>query len=90
MPRRQRGNIINASSIAGHDACAMIGQYSATKFAVRGLPQAAAREYADAGIALARPEHSEDVAAFVFYLAGPDSDYMTGQAVLIDGSMVHR
>ena len=24
------------------------------------------------------------------YLAGPDSDYMTGQAVLIDGGMVYR
>ena len=29
-----------------------------------------------------------DVAAFVSYLAGPDSDYMTGQSVLIDGGML--
>jgi len=28
------------------------------------------------------------VAACVAYLAGPDSDYMTGQALLIDGGMV--
>ena len=27
---------------------------------------------------------------FVSYLAGPDSDYMTGQAILIDGGMVFR
>ena len=43
-----------------------------------------------AGIALGRSEKPEDVAAFVSYLAGPDSDYMTGQAPLIDGGMVYR
>lgn len=131
MDRKQKGKIISASSIAGHDGFALIGAYSATKFAVRGLTQAAAREYAGAGItvnaycpgvvdtdmwagidagfakvtgaasgetfkqycagiALGRPEYPEDVAAFVSYLAGPDSDYMTGQAVLIDGGMVYR
>jgi meso-butanediol dehydrogenase/(S,S)-butanediol dehydrogenase/diacetyl reductase len=31
------------------------------------------------GIALGRAQTPEDVAAFVSYLAGPDSDYMTGQ-----------
>jgi meso-butanediol dehydrogenase/(S,S)-butanediol dehydrogenase/diacetyl reductase len=30
------------------------------------------------GIALGRAQTPEDVAAFVSYLAGPDSDYMTG------------
>ena len=35
-------------------------------------------------------ETPEDVAAFVSCLAGPDSDYMTGQAPLIDGGMVYR
>jgi meso-butanediol dehydrogenase / (S,S)-butanediol dehydrogenase / diacetyl reductase len=29
------------------------------------------------GVALGRPETPADVAAFVSYLAGPDSDYMT-------------
>ena len=48
--RGQKGKIINASSIAGHDGFAMLGVYSATKFAVRGLTQAAAKEYASAGI----------------------------------------
>jgi meso-butanediol dehydrogenase / (S,S)-butanediol dehydrogenase / diacetyl reductase len=125
------GKIINASSIAGHDGFAMLGVYSASKFAVRGLTQAAAKEYAaDAitvnaycpgivgtdmwveidkrfaeltgaakgetfekyarGIALGRPETPDDVAGFVAYLAGPDSDYMTGQAGLIDGGLVYR
>ena len=42
------------------------------------------------GIALGRAETPEDVAAFVSFLAGPDSDYMTGQAPLIDGGLVYR
>ncbi|WP_193014671.1 acetoin reductase [Proteus sp. FME41] len=45
-----KGKIINASSIAGHDGFALLGVYSATKFAVRALTQAAAKEYASAGI----------------------------------------
>ncbi|KMO79245.1 diacetyl reductase [Mycolicibacterium chubuense] len=123
--------IINASSIAGHDGFAMLGPYSATKFAVRALTQAAAKEHAAdgitvnaycpgvvgtdmwveidkrfaeltgaaegetydtfvGGIALGRAETPDDVAGFVSYLAGPDSDYMTGQAGLIDGGLVYR
>lgn len=126
-----RGKIINAASIAGHDGFAMLGVYSATKFAVRALTQAAAKEYASSGITvnsycpgvvgtdmwvtiderfaeltgaakgstydrfvdgilLGRAETPDDVAGFVSYLAGPDSDYMTGQSVLIDGGLVFR
>ncbi|MBD2759980.1 acetoin reductase [Yimella sp. cx-573] len=40
------------------------------------------------GIALGRVSVGSDVAGLVSYLAGPDSDYMTGQSVLIDGGMV--
>ncbi|MDJ0359292.1 SDR family oxidoreductase [Rhodococcus sp. H29-C3] len=128
---QQKGKIVNASSIAGHDGFAMLGVYSATKFAVRALTQAAAKEYAAqgitvsaycpgvvgtdmwvtidkrfaeltgaaegeaydkfvGGIALGRAQTPEDVAAFVSYLSGPDSDYMTGQAGLIDGGLVFR
>ncbi len=46
----RRGKIINASSIAGHDGFAMLGVYSASKFAVRALTQAAAKEHAADGI----------------------------------------
>lgn len=129
--RKQKGKIINASSIGGHEAFPMLGAYSASKFAVRGLTQAAAKELASDGItvnaycpgivgtdmwveidrrfaeltgaaigetfnqyvgkiALGRAETPEDVASFVSYLAGPDSDYMTGQAVMIDGGIVYR
>ena len=39
-------------------------------------------------ITLKRLSVPEDVAACVSYLAGPDSDYMTGQSLIIDGGMV--
>lgn len=131
IQRKQKGKIISASSIAGHEGFPMLGVYSATKFAVRALTQTAARELASKGItvnaycpgvvgtdmwkeidkrfseltgaavgetykkfvgdiALGRAQTPEDVASFVSYLAGPDSDYMTGQAPLIDGGMVYR
>lgn len=123
------GKIINAASIAGHQGFDHLGHYSASKFAVRALTQAAAKELAphqitvnaycpgivgttmwdeiDVGlggylgtgkgealqqysqlIALGRVQTPEDVASFVSYLAGRDSDYMTGQAVVIDGGIV--
>lgn len=131
MERKQKGKIISASSIAGHDGFEMLGVYAATKFAVRALTQTAAKEFASEGItvnaycpgivgtdmwveidkrfaeltgapvgatykkyvegiALGRAQTPEDVAAFVSFLSGPDSDYMTGQAPLIDGGLVYR
>lgn len=125
------GKIINACSIAGHQAFTMLAAYSATKFSVRAFTQAAAKEYAkdkitvnaycpgivgtgmwdriDAGmveymgleqgeafkkfsegIALGRTQEPEDVANFVSYLASSDSDYMTGQSVMIDGGIVYN
>lgn len=129
--RKQKGKIINACSIAGHDGFALLGVYCATKFAVRALTQAAAKELAADGItvnaycpgvvgtdmwveidkrmaevtgaelgatykkfvdgiALGRAETPDDVAGLVSFLAGPDADYMTGQAPLIDGGLVYR
>lgn len=129
--RGHGGKIINAASIAAHDGFELLSVYSATKFAVRGLTQAAAKELAAdgitvnaycpgivgtdmwveidqrmaeitgapegetyakyvEGIALGRAQTPEDVAAFVAYLAGPDADYMTGQAPIIDGGLVYR
>jgi len=123
------GKIIGAASIAAHKGFAMLGHYSASKWAVRGLTQAAAQEWAPHGItvnaycpgivgtkmweyideklaeaqglqkgealasfsqliSLGRVETPEDVASFVSYLASPDSDYMTGQSVMIDGGVL--
>ena len=39
-------------------------------------------------IPLGRPERADDVAGVVAFLAGPDSDYMTGQAIKVDGGLV--
>ncbi len=50
IARGQKGKIINAASIAAHEGYAMLGAYCATKFAVRGLTQSAAKEYASRGI----------------------------------------
>ncbi|MFD2618603.1 acetoin reductase [Terrilactibacillus laevilacticus] len=41
-----KGKIINACSIAGHEAYAMLGTYSATKHAVRSFTHSAAKELA--------------------------------------------
>lgn len=120
--------IINASSIAGHVAFDLLGAYSSTKFAVRGLTQAAAKELGQEHITvnaycpgivgtdmwdlidekmvelkggqkgqyleqyskmitMGRVQKPADVANYVSYLASPKSDYMTGQAVQIDGGI---
>ncbi|SDM74162.1 meso-butanediol dehydrogenase / (S,S)-butanediol dehydrogenase / diacetyl reductase [Fictibacillus solisalsi] len=129
MKKQGSGKIISACSIAGYKGFSLLGVYSATKFAVRGLTQAAAQELApfgitvnaycpgivgtqmwehidekmaeymdlnrgeafkqfSEGIALGRPEEPEDVAQFVSYLASSDSNYMTGQSIMIDGGVV--
>ncbi|MBM7543780.1 meso-butanediol dehydrogenase/(S,S)-butanediol dehydrogenase/diacetyl reductase [Weissella beninensis] len=122
------GKIINASSIAGHEGFELLGAYSATKFAIRALTQAAAKELAqdkitvnaycpgivltpmwdeiDAamsklhdvplgaslkqyvdGIALGRGEEPADVANLVSFLASDKANYITGQAILVDGGI---
>lgn len=130
MKKQGGGKIINAASIAAHKGASLLSAYSATKFAIRGLTQSAAQEFAPygitvnaycpgivgtdmwdyldeklapymkvdkggafkafvAGIALGRSETPEDVASFVSYLASSDSDYMTGQSIIIDGGMTY-
>ncbi len=122
------GKIIGAASIVAFRPFALLGPYSATKWAVRGLTQAAAMEWAEHGITvnaygpgivgtsmwdlideklaakhgqqrgealaenarsihLGRVSVPEDVAAMVSYLAGEDSDYVTGQTLLVDGGI---
>lgn len=50
MRERGSGRIVNVSSIAGHVGFPMIGAYSSTKFALRGLSQAMAAELRPFGI----------------------------------------
>ena len=123
------GKIISAASIAAPQGFGPLGHYSASKFGVRALTQAAAKELAPHGItvnaycpgivgtpmwdlfvdelggylgkgkgetlaeysllaALGRTQTPEDVSSFVSYLASRDADFMTGQAVVVDGGIV--
>jgi meso-butanediol dehydrogenase/(S,S)-butanediol dehydrogenase/diacetyl reductase len=122
------GKILAASSISGRQGYAFMGHYTATKFAIIGLVQTAAKELARHGITvnayvpgmvetdmattigdgiggifgipasaaiaefvktitLGRMQRPEEVAGLVAYLASADADYMTGQAVAIDGGI---
>jgi meso-butanediol dehydrogenase / (S,S)-butanediol dehydrogenase / diacetyl reductase len=55
---------------------------------IEGLPAGAVWKRRTAVIPLGRPETAEDVAGVVSFLASRDSDYMTGQAVNVDGGLV--
>lgn len=55
---------------------------------IRGIPLGQAKKEAVEGIPLGRIEQPEDVANVVSFLAGTDSDYMTGQTVNVDGGNV--
>ena len=44
-------------------------------------------DYSNTLIGLGRTSEPEDVANFVSYLASKDSDYMTGQSIMIDGGI---
>lgn len=135
------GKLIGAASIVAFRPMPLLGHYSATKWAVRGLTQAYAMELAehsitvnsyapgivgtamwekiDAGLAAAkqageqageqgagtvrkgdmmkrlveertllqRASVPEDVAKFVSFLAGSDSDFVTGQTQIVDGGI---
>lgn len=46
------------------------------------------KKYSDDLIALGRVSVPEDVSKTVSFLASPDSDYMTGQTLVVDGGIV--
>lgn len=122
------GKIIGAASIVAFRPFALLGPYSASKWAVRGLTQAAAMEWAEHGITvnaygpgivgtamwdlideklgakqglakgealaenarsilLGRVSVPNDVAQLVSFLTSDDSDYITGQTILVDGGI---
>jgi meso-butanediol dehydrogenase/(S,S)-butanediol dehydrogenase/diacetyl reductase len=124
------GKIINTTSIAGRQGYPSFAPYSASKFAVIALTQAAARGLAEhditcnafgpgvvatplwqqldqdlmdigdaqqpgqamedfsATILRGRPATPDDIVGTALYLASSDSDYLTGQVIMIDGGMV--
>lgn len=122
------GKIISATSQAGVVGNPNLMLYGSTKFAIRGITQTAAKDFAAEGITanayapgivktpmmmdiahqvgknagkddewgmntfakditLGRLSEPEDVAAAVSFLAGPDSNYITGQTIIVDGGM---
>jgi meso-butanediol dehydrogenase/(S,S)-butanediol dehydrogenase/diacetyl reductase len=130
--RRQgtSGKIVNTASIAGKEGFPLFPAYCASKFAVVGLTQSAARGLAEYGITVnafcpgvvttelweqldtefielgetqrkgqaleefgasvlvGRLSAPEDIAPLAVFLASSDSDYITGQAINVDGGML--
>jgi meso-butanediol dehydrogenase / (S,S)-butanediol dehydrogenase / diacetyl reductase len=124
------GKIVNTASIAGKQGYPSNPHYCASKFAVIGLTQAAARTFGKhgitanafcpgvvatelweqldrefiergeterpgqameefgAGIILGRVSQPDDITGLAVFLASADSDYITGQAINVDGGMV--
>jgi meso-butanediol dehydrogenase/(S,S)-butanediol dehydrogenase/diacetyl reductase len=124
------GKIVNTASIAGKQGYEPLAHYSASKFAVVALTQAAARAFGKDGInvnaicpgvvatdmwkvidggfrehgltareneafdsfagiaVLGRPSRPHDLVGVARFLASADSDFMTGQSLLVDGGMV--
>ncbi len=131
MIARRAGSIVNIASVAGIEGAELLSHYSASKFAVVGLTQAAAKEVAPFGIRvnavcpglirtamqdrevsweaelsgqtpeqirqgyvdmtpLARLGRPADVARLVSFLAGDNSDFITGQSIHVDGGLRMR
>lgn len=55
-----------------------------------GLQKGEAFEKFSKGILLGRHQIPEDVASLVSYLSSKDSDYITGQTIIVDGGIVLR
>jgi meso-butanediol dehydrogenase / (S,S)-butanediol dehydrogenase / diacetyl reductase len=83
-PRRVTSNCI----CPGQVDTAMWQQIDREWNALEGWPEGEAWKRRTAAIPLGRHETPDDVAGLVAFLAGPDSDYMTGQAINIDGGLV--
>jgi meso-butanediol dehydrogenase / (S,S)-butanediol dehydrogenase / diacetyl reductase len=67
---------------------AMWAQIDQEWAALEGLGRGEAWKRRTRNIPLGRPESPTDVAGVVAFLAGPDSDYMTGQALNVDGGLI--
>lgn len=128
---KNKGKIINAASVASQVGIPTMGAYCSTKFAVRGLTQTAAQEFAPLGInvnsycpgpvdtalfegiinktvelgianreestkmhmgslAMKRTATPRDIIGLVSFLASEDSDFITGQSIIVDGGQIYR
>jgi meso-butanediol dehydrogenase/(S,S)-butanediol dehydrogenase/diacetyl reductase len=91
---RSAAQVLAADRITSNCVCpgavdtAMWEQIDREMGALHGLAPREAWNRRIRPIPLGRPETPEDVAGVVAFLAGPDSDYMTGQAIKVDGGLV--
>lgn len=86
MEWAKHGITVNAycPGIVGTDMWDLIDQKLAAE---EGMQRGEALKKYSESIALGRVSVPEDVAKYVSFLASPDSDYMTGQSVMIDGGI---
>lgn len=86
MEWAKHGITVNAycPGIVGTDMWNLIDQKLAAE---EGLERGEALKKYSGSIHLGRVSVPEDVAKLVSYLASPDSDYMTGQSIMIDGGI---
>jgi meso-butanediol dehydrogenase/(S,S)-butanediol dehydrogenase/diacetyl reductase len=91
---RTAANVLAADRITSNCICPgavdtpMWTRIDADWAEIEGLPIGEAWRRRTSLIPLGRPEKAEDVASVVSFLASRDSDYMTGQALVVDGGLV--
>ena len=56
--------------------------------ALQGLPAGQIWQQRIASVPMGRPQSPDDVADLAGFLASPQSDYMTGQSINIDGGLM--
>ena len=91
---RTAANVLAADRITSNCVCPgavdtpMWERIDADWAEIEGLQLGEAWKRRTAVIPLGRPERPDDVAGVVAFLASRDSDYMTGQAIVVDGGLV--
>jgi len=91
---RTAANVLAADKITSNCICPgavdtqMWARIDADWAEIEGLQIGDAWKRRTSVIPLGRPEKPEDVAGVISFLASRDSDYMTGQAVIVDGGLV--
>ena len=91
---RTAANVLAADRITSNCVCPgavdtpMWTRIDADWAEIEGLPLGEAWKRRTSLIPLGRPEKGEDVANVMSFLASRDSDYMTGQALIVDGGLV--
>lgn len=118
MEKQGSGAIVNTSSVSGKNGSPGLSPYNASKWAVNGMTQTAALEYADKGIRvnaflpsatmtpalrswsenspeefrsvtegipMKRVSSPEEQAAAAVWLCSPESSYITGTLLNVDG-----